>query len=72
MLQLFSKVLGEKIKLELDGSLENAPLKGCLWMGEKTSEGAQDETSQQPKPLQNQYSNTKTHRRDCPYKFHYS
>jgi len=33
------------MKVELEGSLRKALLKGCLWMGE--NEGGQDEDSQQ-------------------------
>ncbi len=37
------------MKVELEGSLRKALLKGCLWMGESeaSSEGDQDEGSQQ-------------------------
>jgi len=37
------------MKVELEGSLKKALLKGCLWMSnsEEDSEGEQDEASQQ-------------------------
>jgi hypothetical protein len=37
------------MKVELEGSLRKAMLKGCLWMNnsEEASEGEQDEASQQ-------------------------
>lgn len=37
------------MKVELEGSLRKAPLKGCLWMGESevSPEGGQDEANQQ-------------------------
>lgn len=40
------------MKVELGSSHVKALLKGCLWMGEAdgSSEGGQNETSQQPQP----------------------
>ena len=38
------------MKVELEGSIKKALLKGCLWMGESegSPEGGQDEASEQP------------------------
>ncbi len=62
------------MKVELEGSLRTALLKGCLWMGKSElsiEEGEQDEASEQPKlPLQ-LLSTTNTYLEERPSKFCY-
>lgn len=61
------------MKVELEGPLRKALLKGCLWMGESDvcSEGGQDEASQQPILQQQRCSVAKTYYKEFS-KFHYS
>lgn len=54
------------MKVELEGSLRKALLKGCLWMGEsgENSEGGQDEAGQRPKLQLQLCSTAKTYDED--------